>query len=338
MFTFRRCLWFVFWIAVVGPIENAFFGWVDMQYGLTNDVVETAVRWAVMFGVPALTVAVGAYFFFRIQEYFAGPRPPVAPSPAPQGQAAPSRWTWPALTTSEIDAIYSDLKGKHGSHSVHIACDNANCEALADSFAEVFTRLAWPHHIGSGLFDAEGARGLSLHPNNDTARAIKSAAEKHTALRIDVLNTHDSGSTAAVMLVIGTREASAELDFKRGFDRATFERSTTREAALLRLTQLRGDGVVLRNNASELIGAAAFDAWIAETNSWMNEVAKTMKPVNEHDSEWFVTLDTVPAARVAIPNIRLGVECQTFFEQKFREHDYRLVRLDGILRKNGVGI
>lgn len=42
--------------------------------------------------------------------------------------------------------------------------------------------------------------------------------------------------------------------------------------------------------------------------------------------------------RVPIPNIRLnGSTDRKRFEAAFRQHDYRLVRLDGLLQKYGVG-
>ncbi len=117
------------------------------------------------------------------------------------------RWTWPALTKTEINNLYAALKDKKGQHSVHIACDNAQCGKLADSLAVLFSRLMWPHFIRSGMFDAQGASGLLLTPDNETARILKTAIEINTDLEIEILrNTRDSGSTAGTMLIIGSRD------------------------------------------------------------------------------------------------------------------------------------
>jgi hypothetical protein len=70
----------------------------------------------------------------------------------------------------------------------------------------------------------------------------------------------------------------------------------------------------------------------------MKEVIETIKPVSHADAEWFATLGEVPSARVSIPNLRLGGEAdRMIFVKTFREHDFRLKRLDDLLLKHGVG-
>lgn len=126
--------------------------------------------------------------------------------------------------------------------------------------------------------------------------------------------------------------------FKRGFGRATYQKAPNRENALSRLAQLRSEGVVIRNESSELLFTADLDTWGSKVEAWMNEVVESLKPVSEEDSEWFTTLDTVPPPRVSIPNIRLGGDFdRQIFIKAFREHDYRLVRLEKLLVKYGVG-
>jgi hypothetical protein len=111
-----------------------------------------------------------------------------------------------------------------------------------------------------------------------------------------------------------------------------------RAAAVLRLTQLRGEGVVTRNSASELMFTSDLDRWSGETAKWMQTVAGTIKTIDAADAEWFLTLGEVPPARVSIPNLRLGGDTdRAMFTKSFREHDFRLARLDKLLAKYGVG-
>jgi hypothetical protein len=80
------------------------------------------------------------------------------------------------------------------------------------------------------------------------------------------------------------------------------------------------------------------DRWSAEIAKWMHTVAETIKTIDAADAEWFLTLGEVPAARVQIPNLRLGGDAdRTMFTKSFREHDFRLARLDRLLAKYGVG-
>lgn len=127
-------------------------------------------------------------------------------------------------------------------------------------------------------------------------------------------------------------------DFEKGFNRAAFAQSATKDEATLRLTQLRSEGVVIRNKSNELLTTSHLNVWMSEVNEWMDEVVNALKPVSGHDSVWFATLGEVPAARVPIPNLRLGgKDDRELFTHIFRQHDYRLARLDNLLKKYGVG-
>jgi len=129
-----------------------------------------------------------------------------------------------------------------------------------------------------------------------------------------------------------------EQSFRHGFNKATFNRNPTREAAALRLAQLRDEGVVIRNDASRLLFTADLEAWVSKVNEWMGEVIEALKPMSVPDSEWFATLHTVPPSQVPIPNLRLGgQEDRALFVSIFRQHDYRLARLDALLKKHEVG-
>src|SRR5688500_13127348 len=124
---------------------------------------------------------------------------------------------------------------------------------------------------------------------------------------------------------------------REGSNRATFKRNPNLKAATLRLTQLRGEGVVIRNDGAQLMFTSHLDAWAKRILDWMKETIETIKVIDEADSEWFTILGEVPAARVPIPNVQLGgYTDREMFVKLFREHDFRLARLDQLLKKYGV--
>ena len=69
----KNLLRFFLVLIPVGLVENAFFGWAQMELGITNEVIGRAVRWGIQFGVPAFTVAVGFYFYYKVVDRF-GPK------------------------------------------------------------------------------------------------------------------------------------------------------------------------------------------------------------------------------------------------------------------------
>jgi hypothetical protein len=126
----------------------------------------------------------------------------------------------------------------------------------------------------------------------------------------------------------------SEAEFDKAFSRA----SLSHDDAKLLLARLRGEGVVIRNDVPPYLLPDEFVAWQSKVTGWMNEVIETIKVVSAADSEWFTTLDAVPAARVPIPNIRLATkEDLALFTSVFRQHDFRLKRLNDLLKKYGVG-
>ena len=135
---------------------------------------------------------------------------------------------------------------------------------------------------------------------------------------------------------IAVQKTKLDADFEYGFNRATFQRAPTRDAALLRLTQLRSEGVVIRNDATKVNNATHLETWSRMVSDWMYEVIETIKPVSRADSEWFLTLDTVPPARVQVP-IRLAGQADiSKLQSTYNQHDFRLVRLENLLKKYGV--
>jgi len=133
-------------------------------------------------------------------------------------------------------------------------------------------------------------------------------------------------------------DAARLAEQKVGFNKATFERNPTKENVILRLAQLRSEGVAIRNEAHQMLFTTHLDAWTTKVTDWMKEVIETLEAKNAVDSEWFATLGEVPEARVPIPNLRLGGQTdRETFVAIFRQHDFRLARLDKLLTKYGVG-
>jgi hypothetical protein len=128
-----------------------------------------------------------------------------------------------------------------------------------------------------------------------------------------------------------------EEEFSAAFNRTLFkDKKGDRNAVLLRLTELRETGVILRNSPMGILLPSDLEKWFRKVDEWTGDVTDALKNLDLADSKWFDTLDTLPPARVAIPNIRMTTE-QKRFELIFRSHDLRLVRLNDLLRKHGVG-
>jgi hypothetical protein len=118
---------------------------------------------------------------------------------------------------------------------------------------------------------------------------------------------------------------------------AAFERNEkNKEAAILRLTQLRGKGVVIRNEAAKIQYTSHLDDWSGRVTEWMYEVIDILKTVSAADSEWFATLDTVGTARVQVPIRLTGQTDISMLMSTYNQHDLRLVRLENLLKKYGV--
>ncbi|MEK7459234.1 MAG: hypothetical protein AAB663_02395 [Patescibacteria group bacterium] len=133
-----------------------------------------------------------------------------------------------------------------------------------------------------------------------------------------------------------TRQADDDLKF--GFAKATFQRSPSRENALLLLTQLRRKGVAIRNDASGIQFTGQLDGWASRVDAWRQEAIKALAAIDRADSDWFAILDIVPPARVPL-HVRLTGEFDAHSLQSlYGQLDCRLDRLDRLLRKYGVGV
>lgn len=163
-------------------------------------------------------------------------------------------------------------------------------------------------------------------------------AKIYAAERIKDLGQWPTKASPPLRSGTGAGENRDEAAFRLGYERGNFKITPGRDAAVLRLTQLRSEGVVIRNDGSGLPDTLDLDSWISQVNGWMNEVIEALTRVSAEDSEWFKTLGEVPLSRVSIPNVRLtGDLDRSLFSRTFCQHDYRLARLDGLLKKYGVG-
>jgi hypothetical protein len=100
-----------------------------------------------------------------------------------------------------------------------------------------------------------------------------------------------------------------------------------------RLAELRADGVKLRNEVGQLtIGKGD---WIKRINKWREDTISAIREIDEADADWYCILDVVPEPRITLPMTLRGGSYHELLKN-FREHDFRLVRLDQLIQKYGA--
>lgn len=119
-----------------------------------------------------------------------------------------------------------------------------------------------------------------------------------------------------------TQPAYADLQISRTEARATWPNNYR-----LRLTQLRSEGVVIRNNGRRM--NIDFPTWEREALNWFEKAKRTIAAESSADAEWFRVLDTVPPPRLEI--IKPAREYAGAHLKLYREHDYRLTKLDELI-------
>jgi hypothetical protein len=130
--------------------------------------------------------------------------------------------------------------------------------------------------------------------------------------------------------------SNPEEEFSAAFKRTLFkDKKGDRKAVLLRLTELRDDGVTVRNTPGFLTTPEEMKKWFLRVDEWTDDLLDALENLDAADAKWLATLDTLPPARVAIPNVRTGEKSR--FELVFRSLDCRLARLNDLLKKYGVG-
>ena len=130
-------------------------------------------------------------------------------------------------------------------------------------------------------------------------------------------------------------EATQVAAYDAAFAEAAFIRDkASRDAAVLRLAQLRTAGVEIRNEAvAGQVRDDNLESWLSKVTGWMNDAIHVIWQIDEADSELFKTLDEVHPARFQAP-IRLKDTVNIpVFVKSYNEHDNRLVRVRELLKK-----
>lgn len=90
------------------------------------------------------------------------------------------------------------------------------------------------------------------------------------------------------------------------------------------LTKLRKEGVEIRNDAA-FLGVK----FCGTCDQWAELVEDAIEEIDAADAEWFSTLDAVPDPRVPPPS-----ELSESQLKCYREHDYKLLKLDSLVRRH----
>ena len=104
------------------------------------------------------------------------------------------------------------------------------------------------------------------------------------------------------------------------------------EATRLKLSQLRSEGVEVRNEAADenyYLDDNAWDDWATRVVAWNDKVVAAIAKVSGADAEWYRTLDHVPppAVQMTLPPGDDGNGRQNIFST----HCYRLEKLEQLI-------
>jgi hypothetical protein len=99
-----------------------------------------------------------------------------------------------------------------------------------------------------------------------------------------------------------------------------------RQRARIKLAELRDTGVAIRNECITML-PSRLPAWMARAEQWDTDATKAIAQIDHADSMWFATLDALPPARV--PMSPLSAQQQKLY----REHDFRLVKLEQLMNR-----
>lgn len=306
-------MWFVLWLAIVGPLENAFFGWVDHKYGLDNQLMETILRYTVVVGVPSLSVAVGFYLFYVVREKF-------RPTKNDQVALSPTYGIGIAEDRNSESFDVSQWVGHISYFAWQAACLWENVRPVE--------RIPTSHPAYGSLAmlkrELESGQIKSLNGKINMDGQIK---------REDLVMLANIRRVRPKFLFPEADEQRAKSDLREGYNKATFNLSKANyDAAILRLAQLRSSGVVIRNDAAN-VSEFTLVEWIGRVEKWMKETIETIYCISPTDSELFRTLDVVPAARVQVPVALTNTMQIGALVKAYNEHDYRLVRLVELIAK-----
>jgi hypothetical protein len=324
-----------------------------MRLGLTNEVVEKTVIRVLEFGVPAITVGIGFAIFYAALHYW-----------GPQKQSVPDK-TIPKALDNEIDdaPIRMPLKEffreaekygidfKGASHAILDLCKELR-QAGSDGFLQFWGRARfqndpllpipkehWYEYEIDWVpaFDLAGPNGGIKGVGTDNFFVMSRAGiDSNRKAYFDIhVNRAQALKLVALRRVKPTTQGAEadEAAFAAAFNRAAFNRNkASREAAVLRLAQLRTDGVVIRNEAGR-VHDDNLQPWLGKVDKWMHEAIDVIWQISEADSEWFKTLDVVPPARVQFAIALKNTAHVPVFVRAYNQHDFRLVRLDELLKR-----
>lgn len=354
----KRAIKVVYFALVWLPLQlvwNAVLGWSDDQiaawFGIKSPTVSQVYKALVELGPSLLVAAVTFYLYHlwwnRNASKKAEPNP-LSLSPAARQAAGTADEEFIPLREAttiayeqlrQANSIYALASEKLG----YAGKNETRAEAILSWFAyciapkiPVYGKHP-PSRLREEIDKAEFKRGGFVNGGN-ALRYHNEKEPKYTELEVckpDLERVVEQLKSARIEE--SSEGGSDQAAFETGYNRAKFERNNaSREAALLRLTQLRSEGVVIRNDAARVYYTTHLDTWSRRVSAWMKEVIETLKPVSAADSEWFATLDIVPPARAQVPVRLTGDMDIHIFVSAYNQHDFRLDRLEKLLKKYGI--
>jgi hypothetical protein len=99
-----------------------------------------------------------------------------------------------------------------------------------------------------------------------------------------------------------------------------------RKRGRVKLAELRDAGVSIRNECITIL-PSRLAAWMSRAEQWNIDATKAIAEIDRADSMWFATLDALPPGRVRMT--ALSAEQAKLY----REHDFRLVKLEELMNR-----
>lgn len=320
------CAWFA-----RGTVESWFFDKV------VQTIEPPTWSWTVEYGPPLLFAALATWLLTTRKPV---QRPALEPEPEKREFVSLSDAARRLYETARRDGdILADVAERmSGSKDGHITIGSPN--DILNFLANHISRhiAIYGKKSPSTLFERirdQDVRGARF---TDGATVLRDTMYDQSIFWTDLaVRTVDFETRSQDIKIFATPQPQLGDDFQTGFNRALFTNRPTRENAILRLTQLRGEGVVIRNDAAKVSTTTHLDDWVRRVRDWMREVIETLKFINAPDSEYFATLDAVPPARIQVRILLTGDADARMFGSTYNQHDLRLVRLTELLKKYGVG-
>jgi hypothetical protein len=124
-------------------------------------------------------------------------------SSAPKQDQPAFSWIWDALSDSETQKLALILKDQKPG-AIAIACNRRICGKIADSLHTAFRSAGWTSESQRAFPQfLEGISGAVITPDNDASRAIKTAIETTTTLRIAMVLPRFHAAENPLTIIIG---------------------------------------------------------------------------------------------------------------------------------------